>query len=77
MDFHFPDGAEYRVTSIAGVTGAGTVRTEKNLTVAGAEPPSSAMVPALTVFLLVIALGLGAGRWTKRRTHRRDTEGAE
>ena len=77
MNFHFADGAEYRVTAIANVTGAGTVRTEKNLTVASAEPPTSAMVPAITLFVVVIALGLGVGRWTKRRTHRRGAEDAE
>ncbi len=66
MNFHFTDGAEYRVTAIANVMGRGILRTEQTLSVTGVEPPWKAMMPAITFFVLVIALGLGVGRWSKR-----------
>ena len=66
MSFQFSDGAEYRVTAIAYVTGGQMIRTEQNISVIGVEPPVRAMIPALTFFLAVIALGLGVGRWSRR-----------
>jgi len=69
MSFHFTDGAEYRVTALANV-GRRTLRTEQILSVTGVEPPASAMIPAITFFVVVIALGLGVGRWSKRRKKR-------
>lgn len=65
VDFHFPDGAEYRVNSIAEVAGQAPLRTEQLVAVTGVEPPMTAQVPALLLFLAVIALGLGAGRFSK------------
>ena len=66
MGFQFTDGAEYRVTAIAYVTGGQMIRTEQNISVIGVEPPPRAMVPAIGFFLAVIALGLGVGRWSRR-----------
>ena len=66
MSFQFTDGAEYRVTAIAYVTGGQMIRTEQNISVIGVEPPARAMIPAIGFFLVVIALGLGVGRWSRR-----------
>jgi hypothetical protein len=66
MNFHFTDGAEYRVTAIGYVTGERMLRTEKNIAVAGVEPPARAMIPAIGFFLAVIAVGLATGRWSRR-----------
>lgn len=68
MDFHFTDGAQYRVTAIADVAGIPTIRTEQVVSVTGVEPPPTAMLPALSFLLFLIALGLGVGRWSKRRS---------
>lgn len=65
VDFHFPDGAEYRVNSLAEVAGQEPLRTEQLVAVTGVEPPITAQLPALLFFLVVIALGLGAGRFSK------------
>jgi hypothetical protein len=67
MKFHFPDGAAYRVAATANVSGMEPLRSEQVVTVTGVEPPASAMVPALSFFTMVIAVGLGVGRWSKRR----------
>ncbi len=67
FDYHFPDGAEYRVTAVAEVPGRGLVNVEKIISVTGVQPPANAMIPALSYFLALIALGLVAGRWSKRR----------
>jgi len=65
LDFHFPDGAEYRVNSIAQIPGQSPLRTEQLVAVTGVEPPMTAQIPALMFFLAVIALGLVAGRLSK------------
>ena len=66
MKFHFTDGARYRVRTLAQIPGEAPLRNEQVVDVAGLEPPARAMVPALALFLGLIALGLGAGRWSKR-----------
>src|SRR5262249_58172654 len=66
MDFQFTDGAEYRITANAYVTGGQMVRTEQNVSVTGVEPPARAVIPAMGFFLAVIALGLVVGRWSRR-----------
>jgi hypothetical protein len=66
MNFQFTDGAEYRITSIAHTSGGRMLRTEQNVNVAGVEPPTRAMIPAIGFFLAVIALGLAVGRWSRR-----------
>jgi hypothetical protein len=71
MNFHFTDGAAYRVTAIANVPGRGVKRTEQNLSVSGVEPPTGTMIPAILFFLTVIAFGLVAGRWSKTRRAKR------
>ena len=65
FDFHFPDGAEYRVNSVAEVAGREPVRSEQLVAVNGVEPAMTTQIPALFLFLAVIALGLGAGRFSK------------
>ena len=67
MKFQFPDGAEYRVVALAKVPGKSPIRNEQVIAVTGIEPPAKATVPALAYFVGLIALGLGAGRWSKRR----------
>jgi len=67
MKFQFTDGAEYRVVALAEVPGKPTLRSEKVVGVTALEPPAKASVPALAYFVGLIALGLGIGRWTKRR----------
>jgi hypothetical protein len=66
VDFQFTDGAEYRVSAIAQITGRQTVRTEQNISVTGVEPPPRAVFPAIGFFLAAIALGLAVGRWSRR-----------
>ena len=68
MKFHFPDGAEYRVAALGNVPGRTPVRTEQMVSVTGVQPPASAMAGVLAYFITLIALGLAAGRWSKRRT---------
>ncbi len=66
MNFQFADGAEYQVAAVAYVTGGPTLRTERNITVTGIEPPARAMIPPIGFFIVVIALGLAVGRWSRR-----------
>jgi hypothetical protein len=68
LKFHFPDGARYRVTADAQIIGGSLIRNEQVVEVTGVEPPAKAMVPALAFFVAIIALGLGVGRWSKRRS---------
>jgi hypothetical protein len=68
LKFHFPDGAPYRVTANAQMVGGSLIRNEQVVEVTGVEPPAGAMVPALTFFVAIIVLGLGVGRWSKRRS---------
>jgi hypothetical protein len=67
MKFQFADGAEHRVVATAELPDGQRVRAEQVVAVFGGEPPLSAMVPALGLFLGAIAVGLGAGRWSRRR----------
>jgi hypothetical protein len=66
MNFQFTEGAEYRVTAIGYLTGGRMLRTELNIAVTGVEPPARAMISAIGIFLAVITLGLGVGRWSRR-----------
>ena len=65
MKFLFVDGAEHRVSAQAQLPDGRSVRSEQVLAVDGVEPPESAMLPAMGLFLVVIALGLGVGRWSR------------
>lgn len=67
MNFHFTDGAEYRVSAVADLGDRTPLRNEQVVSVTAVEPPTRAMVPALALFLAVIAAGVMAGRWSKRR----------
>jgi hypothetical protein len=67
MKFHFPDAGEYRVAAVATVSGFAPVRSEQGIAVIGVEPPTRTMIGALAYFVLLIVLGLAAGRWSKRR----------
>jgi hypothetical protein len=65
MNFHFVDGAEHRVSARAQLPGGRSIRSEQVVSVSGVEPPVSAMLPALGLFLAMITLGLGVGRWSR------------
>lgn len=65
MNFHFVDGAEHRVSARAELPGGISMRSEQVVSVSGVEPPLSAMLPAMALFLAVIALGLTVGRWSR------------
>ena len=47
--------------------GGRPARMEQVVSVSGVEPPMSAMLPALGLFLAAIAAGLGVGRWSRCR----------
>jgi hypothetical protein len=65
MNFHFVDGAEHRVSARAELPGGKAMRSEQVVSVSAVEPPASAMLPALGLFLTMITLGLGVGRWSR------------
>jgi hypothetical protein len=67
MRFHFPDGAEYRVAAVASVAGMAPLSNEEVVAVTGVEPSTTATLPVLSFFTALIAMGLGVGRWSKRR----------
>jgi hypothetical protein len=67
MKFQFTDGGEYRVDALAEEAGKPVRRSEKIISATALEPPTRAMIPAFAYFIGLIALGLGAGRWSKRR----------
>jgi hypothetical protein len=71
MKFHFPDGAEYRVAGVASIPGRPPQHSDQIVSVSGVEPPARAMAPAMAYFVGVIALGLAAGRWSKRGSLRK------
>jgi hypothetical protein len=68
MNFHFTDGAQYKISAVADIAGSRPVRTEQTISVTGVEPPTRATVPALALFLAVIAGGIIAGRWSRVKT---------
>ena len=68
VKFHFFDGGEYRVAAAGNVPGLAPMRSEHVITVTGVEPPASPMTAVLIVFVALIAVGLGIGRWSKRRS---------
>jgi hypothetical protein len=53
------------------------VRTEQIVSVTAVEPPATAMLPALALFLAVIAAGIAAGRWSVRRKPMPDASAAD
>ena len=71
MTFQFVDGSEHSVVAVAELRGQAPVRTEHRVSVTAVEPPATAAIPAIALFLFVIALGLGTGRWSKLRLAKR------
>ena len=66
MSFQFTDGSDHLITAVAEIEGGPPIVTEKIISVTAVEPSSRAILPALLFFLAVIALGLVAGRMTRR-----------
>jgi hypothetical protein len=71
LNFQFVDGSEHSVTAAAELSGQAPIRIEQRVSVTAVEPPATAALPAIVFFLFVIALGLGAGRWSKLRVAKR------
>lgn len=67
LRFHFTDGAPYRITSVTQVEGGKAIQGEREIAVAGIEPPPEAIFPSLFFFVAIIALGLVAGRISRRK----------
>ena len=67
MNFQFTDGAEYRLVAVGEKPGRPPIRSEKFVSATALEPPTKAMIPAFGYFIGLIAIGLIAGRWSKRR----------
>ncbi len=65
INFQFIDGADHRVTANAEMPGGRSARTEQVVSVSAVEPPITAMIPAMVLFLAMIAAGLGLGRWSR------------
>lgn len=65
INFHFIDGAEHRVTAYAEMPGGKSARTVQVVSVSAVEPPVTAMVPTMVLFLAMLAAGLGFGRWSR------------
>ena len=70
FSFHFPDGAQYLIQTTAETSGGGQQRTEQRISVTAIEPSLGTQVPSLILFLTVIALGLGAGRFSKHSSQK-------
>lgn len=67
LQFHFTDGSSYRVASVAQVDDREPIQEERTITATTKEPPQGAILPSLFFFLTVIALGLAAGRISRRK----------
>jgi len=66
LDYQFTDGSEHRVTTVVETENGETVRQERTVAVAAAAPSLRTKLPALILFLAVIAAGLGVGRCSRR-----------
>jgi hypothetical protein len=66
MDFHFTDGAEHRLSARVETQDGKLFEAEKEIPVFAGEAPVKAALPALVFFVSVMALGIGAGRWSKK-----------
>jgi hypothetical protein len=67
MSFQFTDGSDHLITAVAELEDGPPIVAEKIISVTALEPSLRAILPALFLFLAVIALGLVAGRTTRRR----------
>jgi len=65
VDFQFTDGSEHRVSAVAEVQGRVPIKTEQLVNVTAVEPAMRATIPTLSFFVLLIAVGLAVGRWSK------------
>lgn len=66
MDYHFTDGADHRVMTVAETDDGKMVRQEQTVSVTAAAPSLRTKLSPLLLFLAVIAAGLAAGRWSRR-----------
>jgi hypothetical protein len=71
MEFHFTDAAEYRVRAVSEAPAQPAIQREQLVAVAATEPPASAAIPALTLFMGALIAGLAAGRLSRGRLPRR------
>ena len=65
LKFQFVDGSQHQVTAVAELPGQAPIRNEQHVAVTAVEPPTSAALAPIVLFLGVIAFGLGVGRWSK------------
>ena len=72
FDFQFTDGDEYRVESLSELENGSAIRSDRTVSIIAREPPSSASLPSLILFISVIAVGLWVGR---RSCYRRGSSG--
>ena len=66
LDYQFTDGSDHRVTVVAETEDGETIRQEQLVSVMAVAPPLRAQLAVLASFLLVIFLGLLAGRWSRK-----------
>jgi len=66
LDFHFTDGIDHRVIAVAETEDGATVRQEETVSVTAVAPSLRTKLPPLFLFLAVIAVGLLAGRWSRK-----------
>lgn len=66
VDYHFTDGTDHRVITVAETEDGATVRQEETVSVTAVAPSLRTKLPPLFLFLAVIAVGLLAGRWSRR-----------
>jgi len=66
LDYHFTDGTDHRVITVAVTEDGATVRQEETVSVTAVAPSLRTKLPPLFLFLTVIAVGLFAGRWSRR-----------
>jgi hypothetical protein len=66
LDYHFTDGTDHRVITVAETADGATVRQEETVSVTAVAPSLRTKLPPLFLFLAVIAVGLLAGRWSRR-----------
>jgi hypothetical protein len=66
LDYHFTDGTDHRVITVAETEDGATVRQEATVSVTAVAPSLRTKLPPLFLFLAVIAVGLLVGWWSQR-----------